>query len=411
MKRILLSLFFAIFNSVFVFSQSVGSTMYVAVKTIDLKSSTGVFAGKLGILNLGEAVTLIRINGKWAEVRTANSLSGWVAMSGLTSRRIMTNDRSVLANEIALAGKGFSPEMEVEYRKNGLDYSLVDMMEELNIVENDLQEFIDDGRLTSGIQSTFYPFFFTGRTFYETEESATPEDEYYLGRAVAANILATYRPYTPNTELTLYLNRICQTLVVNSSRPVIYDGYHLLILDSPGFNAFASPGGHIFITRGLVEAAPSEDALAGIIAHELAHVILRHSTSIIDDMKINEEISSMAAEVAAIAGERNSGDRRILAFRNSVNVFFDTMMRNGYSQPQEFEADKYAMALLAASGYDPGGLLEMLRILQRGRNGQGDSLNSTHPSPSERIANLENEIYLYRVTDTRSLRVPRFYNN
>jgi predicted Zn-dependent protease len=311
-------------------------------------------------------------------------------------------------NEIALAGKGFSPEIELEYRKNGLDYSSVDMMEILNIDDNDLRKFIDDGRLISSVQSAYYPFFNMGWISNETNKTPTPEDEYYLGRAVAANILTTYRPYTQNTELSLYLNRICQTLVVNSSRPVIYDGYHLLILDNPGYNAFASPGGHVFVTRGLVEAAPSEDALAGIIAHELAHIMLRHSTSIIDDMKINEEINSMATKAVAAAGERNTGAQRAMAFRNSVNEYFEKMMKSGYSQPQEFEADKYATALLAISGYDPGGLLGMLKVLQKVQISQRDSFISTHPSMSERIANLENEILLYRFTDTRSLRYSRY---
>jgi predicted Zn-dependent protease len=190
---------------------------------------------------------------------------------------------------------------------------------------------------------------------------------------------------------------------------VLFNGYHVIILDTAEFNAFASPGGHIFLTRGLVEAAPSEDALAGVIAHELAHILLKHSIKIIGDMKLNEEMTTMANRAADLVG-RNSAAERVLLFRNSVSAMIDAMLKNGYAQPQEFEADNTAMALLAASGYDPGGLMEMLRVLQRVQGSQRGGFNSTHPSPEQRIANIETESGRFRVQDTRSRRAPRFTN-
>lgn len=243
------------------------------------------------------------------------------------------------------------------------------------------------------------------RYFEELENTPTPEDEYYIGRAVAANIIAAYELYTENPELTNYLNMICRALVINSSQPAAYNGYHVMILDSREFNAFATPGGHVFITRGLVEAAPSEDALAGIIAHELAHIMLKHGMKMIDDMKIVEEADLAAQQGAALA--RNS-TQRILTFRNSVNDFFYIMVRNGYSVPQELEADTFAVELLAAAGYSPSGLLEMLNVLQRIQRSQTGGFNSTHPEPAQRISNIGNKVRLYRVTDTSSARRERF---
>jgi predicted Zn-dependent protease len=240
-------------------------------------------------------------------------------------------------------------------------------------------------------------------------EPPTPEDEYYLGRAVAANILASYKPYQ-NTELTLYLNRILQGLVINSTRPQIFNGYHLVILDNAEFNAFASPGGHIFVTKGLVEASPSEDALAGVIAHELAHIILRHAISIIDDMRINETADSIAQQAANLAGKGNKEVQRALAFRNSISGVMEVMMKNGFSIAQEFEADNTALSILAATGYDPGGLLEMLKILEKVQRGRPGGFNSTHPSPADRIANVNQQLAQYSVPDTRSCRTARFKN-
>jgi predicted Zn-dependent protease len=272
-----------------------------------------------------------------------------------------------------------------------------------------LQPVFLAGQGFPGSQGLGDPFSSMDKAFSASEPS-TAEDEYYLGRAVAANILAAYKPYSRNTELTLYLNRILQSLVINSSRPQIFNGYHLVILDNAGFNAFATPGGHIFVTKGLVEAAPSEDALAGIIAHELAHIILRHAISIIDDMRITEDAASMAQQAAALAGKGNEVAQRALAFRNSVSGAMDTMMKSGFSKPQEFEADNAALKILAATGYDPGGLLEMLKVLGRVQGSKPGGFNNTHPSPTERVANANQQLAQYSVPDTRSYRTARFRN-
>jgi predicted Zn-dependent protease len=251
------------------------------------------------------------------------------------------------------------------------------------------------------------PFSAMDRIFKQAENAPTPEEEYFFGRAVAANILSAYRPYTRNNELTDYLNLICQALAINSSRPAAYNGYHVMILDSPEFNAFATPGGHIFVTKGLVDAAPCEDALAGIIAHELAHIMLRHGMKIVDDMKLSGEMDEMALRAAAFSGKNDS---RILAFRDSVNDFFYNMVKNGYSAQQEFEADAAAVKLLAAAGYSPGKLLEMLNILQKIQHSQKGGFNSTHPSPAERIANVERQMMSYKLQDTSSIRQNRFFS-
>jgi len=132
-----------------IFSQSGGSTRYVAVQTVVLKDSTGFFAKEVGKLPLGTAVTLLRDDGKWAEVRSEN-LTGWVSSASLSARRVTVSNSSVTASEVALAGKGFSPDTEIEYKKNGLNYSMVDSMEKITVPTDDLLLFIDEGRLARG---------------------------------------------------------------------------------------------------------------------------------------------------------------------------------------------------------------------------------------------------------------------
>jgi len=236
-------------------------------------------------------------------------------------------------------------------------------------------------------------------------QPATPIDEYYLGRAVAANILSVYEPYTENPQLTNYVNLICQALVINYPQTAKYNGYQVTILNSQEFSAFATPGGHIFITRGLVEAVSNEDELAGVIAHELAHIILGHGIKIINDMKINEEIDELAQKAAELSGK--SG-QKILVFRDSVNNIFYTMIKNGYTVPQEFEADTTAVAILASAKYSPTSFVDLLRLFEKNQPRLREGFGATHPTPAQRIANVERKAKSYRIPDTRSSRVARF---
>ncbi|MDR0289387.1 MAG: M48 family metalloprotease [Treponema sp.] len=240
------------------------------------------------------------------------------------------------------------------------------------------------------------------------EEEITPQDAYFLGRAVAANILSVYKPYTQNQELTRYLNRICQTIAINSPQPEMFNGYHVIVLDSNEFNAFASPGGHILITKKLVDAAASEEMLAAVIAHEFAHILLQHGVNLVAEMRLNDALNATADRAAGIAARESKEAARAVLFRSSVTKLADAMMKSGYAQPQEFEADATAITLLAAAGYNPGAMVEMLKILQQTQGSQRGGFNSTHPSPAQRLANAERMNNRYRVQDTSSYRLPRF---
>jgi uncharacterized protein YgiM (DUF1202 family) len=147
-QRILLLLIISVFSGFPAFSQS-GGTRYVAVENLAVKDAAGVFSRNLGTLPLGREVTVTREDGKWIQIRSGN-LSGWVSSSGLTSRRVIAAGSSVTPSEVALAGKGFSTEVEREYRSGGLDYSMVDFMEQQVIPDSELQQFVNEGRLAGG---------------------------------------------------------------------------------------------------------------------------------------------------------------------------------------------------------------------------------------------------------------------
>ena len=156
MKKLLIGLCLAIFITGFAMAQvSRGGTLYVATKTVDLKSGTGFFASNRGKLNYGDRVTVLQVNGKFVEVRSAtnSSLVGWTASSNLTARQIVAGTESTAtAREVALAGKGFNQEVEQSYKnqQRNLNYADVDRVEAITVNEAELRRFLEQGRLAMG---------------------------------------------------------------------------------------------------------------------------------------------------------------------------------------------------------------------------------------------------------------------
>jgi len=155
MKRVLLIFVLVFITAGFSAAQAVnGGTMYVAVKTIALKSSAGAFASATGTVNYGDRVKILRIDGKNAEVRSVAdpSISGWTALVNLSAKQIVSgNTNTASAREVALAGKGFNQEVENAYKSKGnTNYADVDKVETITVKEADLKKFLEDGRLAMG---------------------------------------------------------------------------------------------------------------------------------------------------------------------------------------------------------------------------------------------------------------------
>jgi predicted Zn-dependent protease len=238
-------------------------------------------------------------------------------------------------------------------------------------------------------------------------EEITPQQEYFIGRAVAGNILTTYKLWNGSPALNAYMNNICASIVINSPRPDIYNGYHVAILDSNEINAFATSGGHILVTRGLINAAASEDMLAGVIAHEIAHIQLQHSIKAIKSSRITQAL--MVTGTSAVGAATGMNVNQLTdVFNESVGEIVQTMVSNGYSQTQEYDADNKALSLMASAGYNPQGLIDMLKELKNIQSKTAGGFNKTHPSPDQRIANLSKSINKYKVADNSESRKARF---
>jgi predicted Zn-dependent protease len=241
-----------------------------------------------------------------------------------------------------------------------------------------------------------------------SNDDISGEDAYYLGRAVGAHILGDYKPWD-NPRFNEYIEKICSALTANSPAPDIFNGYHIMLLDSPELNAISTPGGHIFITRALAELAESEDMLAALIAHEIAHIQLKHAEGIIRNMKLTEDLSAIGADAARTAARAANLNERTTLFHNSITELVNTLVVKGYSRTQEYEADAYALRLLSLSGYNPQSLPAMLAKLEAAqRKAPKGGFGSTHPSPADRIKNAGQKLEPNRNVDTSSYRQERF---
>jgi predicted Zn-dependent protease len=223
----------------------------------------------------------------------------------------------------------------------------------------------------------------------EASRPINDSEEYYIGRAVAAQILSRYHLYQ-NVALTTYVNEVGETVARKSSRPQTFRGYRFAVLDTPEPNAFACPGGVIFITRGLVQTCASEDQLAAVLAHEVGHVAHKDGIHSISQARWSQVLTAMGTEAVKQYG--GVGGSLITLFEGSIDDVFKTIVVNGYSRPAEEAADKAAVTTLTRAGYDPRALIQVLDKLKAKEKGAARGILKTHPPTQERLAKLKAEV-------------------
>lgn len=227
----------------------------------------------------------------------------------------------------------------------------------------------------------------TGEAFGKAMEQITPEQEYYVGRAVGATILQKYK-LLDNAAVTEYLNLVGQTLAAVSDRPETFKGYHFAVMDTDEINAFAAPGGFIFVSRGMLRLCHTEDQLAAVLAHEIGHVQLMHAIGAISNSRWTGAFTTLTAE----AGKSLGGDALkslTTAFEGSINDISKTLIGSGYARSQERAADKVAIMLMPRLGYDPNALVAVLQNMStKVKDADEGGFGKTHPPASDRIKDL-----------------------
>ncbi len=226
------------------------------------------------------------------------------------------------------------------------------------------------------------------------------QSEQTIGESLALEGFRRYGMPVKDADLQKYINLVGNAVARNSLRPAI--PYAFVVVDSPLQNAFSCPGGIIFISSGLLKSIRDEAQLAGILAHEVAHVGHKHALQSIQRARFFQGVGKITS--ATMKGEKGK------EFENMIGSLQNTLFDKGLDQNMEFEADKSAMETAYRTGYDPEGIIEVLRELKKieARSQKQGSWFSTHPPLSERIQRCEAEMSRY--PDAKSLaRLPARY--
>jgi predicted Zn-dependent protease len=201
------------------------------------------------------------------------------------------------------------------------------------------------------------------------------DDEIAIGRDVAARLVGA-APLMPNARVQRYVNNVGRWLASQTERPDL--PWQFGVLEAPQVNAFAVPGGTIFITRGLLEKMGSEAELAGVLGHEIVHVLKKHHLKAIQ----KGALASLSGDAAGAALSNVSSEAR-----GKLVSFGTEMYSRGLDKGDELEADRLGVVIAARAGYDPYGLPSVLQTLQA-MNAADSSLAlmfKTHPAPGERL--------------------------
>ena len=209
--------------------------------------------------------------------------------------------------------------------------------------------------------------------------SATAEidekQEVELGRDMAARLLGA-APLANDARLQRYVNNVGRWLASQTERPDL--PWQFGVLEAPQLNAFAVPGGTIFVTRGLLQSMRSEAELAGVLAHEIGHVLKKHHLKAIQ----KNAQASLAGDALSMALKDSNSEAR-----GRLVSFGSEMYARGLDKSDELEADRLGIVIAARAGYDSYGLPAVLQTLQA-MNPQDSGLAlmfKTHPAPAERL--------------------------
>jgi len=208
----------------------------------------------------------------------------------------------------------------------------------------------------------------------------SPEQDVELGK-LSADEVTRQLPLVRDERTTRYVQRLGDKLAANA--PGYHFTYRFYVVASPEVNAFALPGGYVFVNAGAIAAARDEGELAGVLAHEIAHVALRHGT--------NQASKAYVAKTGKNILDAVTGGRRseVGAFADSVAGDFAHVVFMKLDRSAELQADAEGARLMAAAGYDPLEMADFFaRLGERGGEHAPEVL-SDHPDPASRVAALE----------------------
>ncbi|MDG4946292.1 M48 family metallopeptidase [Weeksellaceae bacterium KMM 9713] len=213
----------------------------------------------------------------------------------------------------------------------------------------------------------------------------TPEQEIRLGLDGRDYMIQESGGLYQDAEVQQYIDLLGRKIVENSDASKTPYQYEFHVLADPNqVNAFAMPGGQIFITVGLLKRLESEDQVAGVLGHEIGHVVGRHSA----EQMAKQDLTQGLAGAAGVVGGDMSSAQYAQMIGNMVNM--------KYGREDELESDELGVRFMVQSGYDPHALIRVMEILDEASGGQAPpEFQSTHPSPENRVQRIKEAIEKY----------------
>jgi predicted Zn-dependent protease len=204
----------------------------------------------------------------------------------------------------------------------------------------------------------------------------TQEEEIAIGRQIAGNLLGA-SALVKDPQLQRYVNKVGRWVANQSERPDL--PWHFGVIESTDINAFAMPGGYIFVTKGLYKLLQNEAELAGVLGHEIGHVIRKHHLKILQQSKLLDAGSQVLTQRVG----NNEALQKVIGSGAEI-------MSRSLDKGAEFEADSIGVVLVTRAGYDAYGLPSVLQLIGHSASSESNValLFKTHPLPEERLDKL-----------------------
>ncbi|MGB2997939.1 MAG: M48 family metallopeptidase [Phycisphaerae bacterium] len=217
----------------------------------------------------------------------------------------------------------------------------------------------------------------------------TWDQEIALGREAAPELEKEFGGSLDNLPVQAYVRTVGQRVAVSAKHPNLPElPYQFTVLDSEVVNAFALPGGPVYVTRGLLENLKTEGQLAAVLGHEITHINSRHGSQQISRQM---GIQVLLAAAAAAAGRSEKGAQMATQAEDLAKVVVG-LINLKYSRGMESEADRFGLDYLAASGYDPREMMNLLNVFVSMAGSRPPEILSTHPNPENRLGAVEEQI-------------------
>ncbi len=216
----------------------------------------------------------------------------------------------------------------------------------------------------------------------------TPEQEVALGLQAAPEMMQQFGGLDPSPEAQALVDRVGERLVSRTAAAQSPYKFEFHLLDDPEtINAFALPGGQVAITEGLVRRLESEGQLAGVLGHEIGHVLARHGAEHIAKQQLTEGLTGAA--VLATYDPNNPSTQGSAA----VAALIGQLVTMRFGRQDELQSDQLGVRLASEAGYDPRSMIGLMKILdESSQGGRPPEFFSTHPNPENRVARIEDAI-------------------